>query len=316
MSVHDDHDDARDGTGDERGTEYDGTGYDGARYDSIEYDGAEAEHDGAEHGGVEREGAALDGDALMAAILGEPLPAAARRDPAFLAARDAAAADVAVLREQLGLIGDTLAREAEPGPAPVRALPAVAPGGPGDPAGRARPSRRARRPLKVALGALAAAAAASVVIGTGWLVTQAGQGDTASSGAGVTAEDAADAKQQEAGTAFGSAGYLACARLVVEGTVTAVEPVPGAGRDRVTLEETRRHKPEPDPGDLEGERDEVTFLAEADGGPRLRVGDEVLIGLPREGSVPDAVIVGEEDIAPERERITAALPASRALTCE
>ncbi|CAM5345294.1 hypothetical protein SHIRM173S_13368 [Streptomyces hirsutus] len=41
-----------------------------------------------------------------------------------------------------------------------------------------------------------------------------------------------------------------------------------------------------------------------------------MVGLPREGSVPDAVIVGEEDIAPERARITAALPASRTLTCE
>ncbi|MET8113641.1 hypothetical protein [Streptomyces prasinus] len=315
MSVHDDHDDARDGTGDERGTEYDGTEYDGARYDSIEYDGVE--HDGAEHGGAEHEGAALDGDALMAAILGEPLPAAARRDPAFLAARDAAAADVAVLREQLGIIGDTLAREAEPGPAPVRPLPAVAPP-PGRTSsfGRTPPPRRARRSLKVALGALAAAAAASVVLGTGWLVTQAGQGDTASSGAGAAAEDAADAKRQEADTGFGSAGYLACARLVVEGTVTKVEPVPGAGRDRVTLETTRRHKPEPGRKGLGKDRGEVTFLAEAAGGPRLRVGDQVLIGLPREGSVPDAVIVGEEDIAPERERITAALPASRALTCE
>ncbi|WP_079104889.1 hypothetical protein [Streptomyces prasinopilosus] len=290
MSVHDDHDDARDGTGDEHGTGYGGAAHEGAR------------HEGAEYGGV---------DALMAAILGEPLPAEARRDPAFLAARDAAAADVAVLREQLGLIGDMLAREAEPGPAPVRSLPAAAPR-----PGRITPPRRARRPLKVALGALVAAAAASVVLGTGWLVTRAGQGDTASSGAGVTAEDVADAKRQEAGTAFGSAGYLACARLVVEGTVTAVEPVPGAGRDRVTLEATRRHKPEPDRRDLERDPGEVTFLAEADGAPRLRAGDEVLVGLPREGSVPDAVVVGEEDIAPERERITAALPASRALTCE
>ncbi|MFI8306899.1 hypothetical protein ACIF80_26380 [Streptomyces sp. NPDC085927] len=283
MSVHDDRDDPggeRNSTGDERGTEYDGV------------------------------------DALMAALLDEPLPAAARQDPAFMAARDVAAADVAVLREQLGLIGDTLAREAESGPAPVRPLPAVA-----------RPPRRARRPLRVAFGALAAAAAASVVLGTGWLVTQAGQGDGMSSSAEADRKavgtDEAPGAKGSAGTGFGTPRYLACARLVAEGTVSAVEPVPGTGQERVTLEVTRRYKPEPGAGPDEdapaGERDEaeeITFLTGPAGPPRLRTGDLVMVGLPREGSVPDAVILGEEDIAPERARVTAALPASRALTCE
>lgn len=205
------HDEDRNNTGDEHGTEYDGV------------------------------------DALMAAILDEPLPAAARQDPAFTAARDAAAADVAVLREQLGLIGDTLAREAEPGPVPVRPLPAVA-----------RPPRRARRPLRVAFGALAAAAAASVVLGMGWLVTQAGQGDGMSSSAeadrkAVGADEAPGADEASgakgsAGTGFGTPHYLACARLVAEGTVSAVEPVPGTGQERVTLEVTRRYKPAPGTG--------------------------------------------------------------------
>ncbi|WP_326752764.1 hypothetical protein OIE73_13275 [Streptomyces hirsutus] len=286
------HDEDRNNTGDEHGTEYDGV------------------------------------DALMAAILDEPLPAAARQDPAFTAARDAAAADVAVLREQLGLIGDTLAREAEPGPVPVRPLPAVA-----------RPPRRARRPLRVAFGALAAAAAASVVLGMGWLVTQAGQGDGMSSSAeadrkAVGADEAPGADEASgakgsAGTGFGTPHYLACARLVAEGTVSAVEPVPGTGQERVTLEVTRRYKPAPGTGPDEnasaGEQDEageVTFLTEPTeptgptDRPPLHTGDRVMVGLPREGSVPDAVIVGEEDIAPERARITAALPASRTLTCE
>ncbi|MFD0227964.1 hypothetical protein ACWGPD_06395 [Streptomyces hirsutus] len=290
------HDDDRNDTGDERGTEYDGV------------------------------------DALMAAILDEPLPAAARQDPAFLAARDAAAADVAVLREQLGLIGDTLAREAESGPAPVRPLPAVA-----------RPPRRARRPLRVAFGALAAAAAASVVLGTGWLVTQAGQGDGTSSSAGADRKaveageapgaDEAPGAEGSAGTGFGTPRYLACARFVAEGTVSAVEPVPGTGQERVTLEVTRRYEPAPGTGpdedasaeeqaEKQDEAGEVTFLTGPTGPtgptdrPRLRTGDRVMVGLPREGSVPDAVIVGEEDIAPERARITAALPASRTLTCE
>ncbi|MFD3732514.1 hypothetical protein [Streptomyces sp. NPDC058632] len=299
MSVHDDD---RNNTGDEHGTAYDGV------------------------------------DALMAAILDEPLPAAARQDPAFMAARDAAAADVAVLREQLGLIGETLAAGRAPavrveaagsGAGGPEAAPAVEAGASDVPGGRpaagllapVRPlpaPRRARRPLRVALGVLAAAAAAAVVLGTGRLVTQSGQGDTASSAA-ESADRAAGAEQptgagDSAGVLFGSPRYLACARLVAEGTVAEVEPVPGAGRDRVTLEVTRGYKPEP--GTAAEDRDEVTFLTGATGRPRLHTGDRVLVGLPREGTVPDAVIVGEEDIAPERVRVTAALPASRTLTCE
>ncbi|WP_406727532.1 hypothetical protein WJ438_27010 [Streptomyces sp. GD-15H] len=247
-------------------------------------------------------------DALMAAILDEPLPARARHDPAFTAARDAAAADVAVLREQLGLIGDALAdagehQEAGSGSpaiplAPVTPLPV-------------RP-RRARRPLRIALGALVAAAAATVVVGMGWLVTLTGQ-DTASSV--PEAADAATGTKQSSGVLFGSPRYLACARLVAEGTVSAVEPVPGAGagQERVTLTATRVHKPEKG---ATGGDDEIVLLREAAGHPPLHEGDRVLVGLPREGAVPDTVIVGEEDIAPERARITAALPASRTLTCE
>ncbi|MGW4025519.1 hypothetical protein ACWEEL_29730, partial [Streptomyces sp. NPDC005009] len=52
-------------------------------------------------------------DALMAAVLDEPLPARARQDPAFTAAHRAAAADITVLREQLALIGDALAAPGE-----------------------------------------------------------------------------------------------------------------------------------------------------------------------------------------------------------
>ncbi|MFD5494947.1 hypothetical protein ACFWH4_19075 [Streptomyces sp. NPDC127091] len=248
-------------------------------------------------------------DALMAALLDEPLPARARQDPEFTAARDAAAADIAVLREQLGLIGDALAdagehREAGSGAgSPVTPLPA-------------RP-RRTRRPLRIALGALVAAAAATVVVGTGWLVTQTGGGASEASGDKAAAD--ASSAEQSAGAAFGSPRYLACARLVAEGTVAAVEPVPGtgpgegAGQERVTLTATRLYQPEKD---ARGGDDEIVLLREADGHPPLHEGDRVLFGLPREGAVPDTVIVGEEAIAPERARITAALPVSRTLTCE
>ncbi|MGC3002655.1 hypothetical protein ACPF8X_30845, partial [Streptomyces sp. G35A] len=158
--------------------------------------------------------------------------------------------------------------------------------------------------LRTALGALAAAAAATVVVGMGWLVAQ-------PQGVSDGAADKSAAGQSESGeaggAAFGGPGYLACARLVAEGTVEAVEPVPGAGQERVTLVVSRHYKGA-------GE-DEVTFLLDVAGAPAVREGDAVLVGLPPEGAFPDMVVVGAEEIAGERARITAALPESRTLTC-
>ncbi|MFF9759143.1 MULTISPECIES: hypothetical protein [Streptomyces] len=307
-------------------------------------------------------GAGYDGmDPLTAALLDEPLPAPARRDPAFLAARDAAAADLAVLRERLALIGDALA--AAPGETAAGTEAGTENGAPAGRGGAARPGERpesgvgARRPgtegrfpeggdagdgkrrrppaptpprprsprpggsrgphrarrLKAALGTLAAAAAATLVVGTGgWLVTQ---GGTASNDEAAVAPDSAAGKEaygqdggQDGGVAFGSPRYLACARLVAEGTVTAVEPVADADRERVTLEVTRAYKGR--------STDRITFVLEPAGQPRLRGGDRVMVGLPRVGDRPDTVIAGEEDIAPERARITAGLPESRTLTCD
>ncbi len=287
-------------------------------------------------------------DALMAAILDEPLPEPARRDPVFMAARDAAAADLAVLRERLTAIGDALAgprdgvpagrdAAARPGkrpdpdagpeqdtgtrppadrtpapenpPAPAAPAPLKGPRsrsgeGPG-PGARPRtaggPHRPRRRTAKAVFGGLVAAAAAGLVLGTGWLVTQGG--GTADSTAGGAAVDS----KEEAGVAFGSPRYLACARLVAEGRVTAVEQVPGAaGVQRVTLEVSRYYKG----------GGEVTFLRDAaSGGPPPREGDQVLIGMPAGGAHPDAVVAGEPDITRERARIIASLPESRTLTC-
>ncbi|MFF5155730.1 hypothetical protein ACFY3N_05585 [Streptomyces sp. NPDC000348] len=310
MPAHDEHRDPEN-AGNPGSTEYDGTEYDGM-------------------------------DALMAAILDEPLPGPARQDPEFLAARGAAVADLAVLREQLVVIGDALAAPAgegvpagaedgapagrggaarsgerpESGDGPGRTTGARSPGGalPGTgtghpPAAPARlralpsrgPHRARRRPLKVALGALAAAAAATVVVGTGWLVTQPGG---VSDSAGGSAAAQADSKEA-GGAAFGSPRYLACARLVAEGTVLAVDPVPEDGTERVTLGASRYYKGE----------GEVAFLRDPAGDPPLREGDHVLVGMPPDGVHPDTVIVGEADIAPERARITASLPESRTLAC-
>ncbi|CAL9562788.1 hypothetical protein [Streptomyces sp. Tu 3180] len=272
-------------------------------------------------------------DALMAALLDEPPPARARRDPAFLAAHGAAVADLEVLRERLALIGDALAAPAGDAPAGAGDAAPAAPTGtegrspegadPGSGAAAGRPPlrsrsappggprgprgpHRARRPLRTALGALAAAAAATLVVGMGgWLVAQ---GGGASGAADSKAASDAAAGERADGAAFGSPGHLACTRLVAEGVVLAVEPVPGAGRERITLRVSRAYK-----GTQDDRR--VAFVLDPAGQPRLGEGDRVMVGLPLEGDRPDTVIVGEEDIAPERSRITAALPESRTLTC-
>ncbi|GAB2743678.1 hypothetical protein [Streptomyces bullii] len=406
--------------------------------------------------GDAREGATYDGavyggmDALMAALTDDPLPPEALRDPDFLAARRAAAADVALLRKQLGRIGEALAGRGEieaaaetatgtggetgtgavagagsspppgrdeaarppagtgparktgpgtpsatplnsrpttPSAAPLNSRPTPDPGSAAASAARVGPApdagaeagggaapvspvgpsrrpdgrsadatdapvgfsagvesgvgsdapvgfsagvesgvgshapvrsstapgagavpslsgRRRRRPVGVVLGALAAATAAAVVVGMGWLVAQGG-GVAGTTSAGDSSQAGA---KEAAGQLFGSPRYLACARVVAEGTVVAVRPLPGGEQDRVTLRVTRSYQPQKG-------ADEVTFVREEGVHPRLRRGDEVLVGLPRHGSVPDALFLGEKEIARERALLTASLPESRTLTC-
>ncbi|MBT2411959.1 hypothetical protein J7I94_15505 [Streptomyces sp. ISL-12] len=218
----------------------------------------------------------------MAAILGEPLPPGS-----------AEAADVAVLRERLGVLGRVLSEPSpprEPAPAPAALRP------------RPRP-RRHRRNL--ALGALAVACAGAFLSGMAWLVTQAGGGGAEDAGASSAQ---ADAGAKGPVVPFGSPAYLACARLVAEGTVTGSGPAPGEAGRRITVEITRQYAPE------KASR-EVTFLTgKGTGAPG--VGDRVLFGLPAHGVHPDALFVGEAEIAPERARVTAALPEARTLTCD
>ncbi len=240
-------------------------------------------------------------DALTAALFDEPPPEGVREDAGFLAARDAALADIAVLQEQLTLIGDALAGREEAAPAGER--PAEGPGAAGPRPARTTPAaplrRRSRyRPLKLALGGLAAAAAAGFVLGLGWLVSQ--HGTTA-----ARRTRASPRTPRRRGRRLRHPRYLACARLVAEGEVTAVERVPGAaGTYRVTVRATRYYKG----------TGPVTFLRDAaDAPPRPR--DRVLVGLPEEGPYPDAVVTGEEEIAPLRTGLTVAASESRALAC-
>ncbi|MFJ8104539.1 hypothetical protein [Streptomyces sp. NPDC096132] len=248
---------------------------------------------GHEHDKPERYGGM---DPLMAAITGDPVPDEARADPRYLAAHRSATADVALLREQLGLIADALTESAaeEPAPAVVRPL---------------RQPRR--RFLPGALRAVGVAAAAVLVVGGGWLVLEAGSG-VAGIGASSGSDDSgADEKQAQAdaGGPLGDPGYLACARLIVEGDVTAIAPVRGTDEERVTLRVTRSYKPAKSPGTVE-------FVMEEDVDPLLAEGDHVLVGFAKGAAAPDVWAAGEADIAPEREALTRTLPVAQGIGCE
>lgn len=228
-----------------------------------------------------------DGDALMAAITGEELTEEARADDAFLAEYRAAEADLALLREQLGILGETLA---EPPPAP-KPVPA-----------RLRPPTPARRRARaLAFGTLAVAAVAGVVTGLGWLVGHSGADNLSSADSGSS--------KAEAGVRFGSPGYLACATTVAEGEVTVVKELPATGQLQVTVRVSHYFK---ETRDL----DHVTYMVgEYDLPEPLVKGTRVLFGVTEGSPSPDHWAVGEQAIARERAWITASLPESRTLSC-
>ncbi|MFD3587533.1 hypothetical protein [Streptomyces sp. NPDC058683] len=230
-----------------------------------------------------------DGDDALLAVLMDAEPSDAQRaDPAFMAEYRAAAADAAVLRERLGLIGDALA---DPRPAP---RPLARP--------RPRPRRHPRlRALGIA-GALAAAFA-SVVLGFGWLAVHGPSGAASDSSAGQAADSASGAKSTPSGA---GPAYLACARLVAEGTVTGVRQLPDTGTERVTLRVTHAYKPAKTAG-------EVDVVVESDA--RIRAGARLLVGVTRGRTVADLSAVGEARIAQERAWIVRDLPDSRTMTC-
>lgn len=249
----------------------------------------------AEHDGI---------DALMAAITDEPLSEEARTDSAFMAEHRSASADLALLREQLGIIGHALA---EPPPVPAPAAPAPAP----KPA-RVGPSRTRVWVPKLALGSLAVAAAASVVAGLGWLIAVGGPNAATSSddsGSGASSQKSELDGDADAGTRFGSPHYLACTRLVVEGTVTSVERLVDGVQLRITVDVIRYYKQD---GQLP---DKLTYVIEDTFARGLVKGDRVLFGVPKGDAVPDHWVVGEKAVARERAWIQASLPESRKLSC-
>ncbi|MGW4137394.1 hypothetical protein ACWELV_11420 [Streptomyces mirabilis] len=237
-------------------------------------------------------------DALLAAITDEALPEGAGDDPEFLAEHRSAVADVALLREQLAVIGDALAdRAQEAKPVPVRA-----------PRKRTRrpegaPRNRGRRPLALVLGTLVAATVAAMVVGMGWILAHNGAGASDSSGA-----KAADSGTAGGGASLSAPGYLACARLVAEGTVAHVEPLPGTTENRITLHVDRYYKPEKG-------RAEVVLVLDEEVAPRPREGERVLVAVQGDPATSTGWTTGDKAIADERAWIVKALPASRTLTC-
>ncbi|MEU0406709.1 hypothetical protein ABZ307_02635 [Streptomyces griseorubiginosus] len=230
-----------------------------------------------------------DSDALMAAITGDELTDEERADSAFLAEYRAAEADIALLREQLGILGETLA---EPPPAP-KPVPA-----------RLRPSPARRRVRTLAFGTLAVAAAAGVVTGLGWLLGHSGE---LNSDAGASSADSAS--KAEAGVRFGGPAYLACATTVAEGEITGVKELPAAGQIQVTVRVSHWFKP------TRGAKDLTYVVDEYDLPEPLTRGTAVLFGVSPGSPVPDHWIVGTQPIARERAWITASLPESRTLPC-
>ncbi|GAA2271972.1 hypothetical protein GCM10010234_03220 [Streptomyces hawaiiensis] len=239
-------------------------------------------------------------DALMAAITGEAPPREARASEAYMAEYRAATADVGVLREQLGLIGHALAEPPE--------VPGSETGG-GATVTPLTARRKRSDPLALALKGLVAAVGAGLVIGMGWLVVQSGDMSAGSDQGGSSAADSSAAKPHTEGDAkLSDAGYLACARIVVEGTVAEVEAVPGTGQDRITLDVTRYYKP--DKG-----RARITFPMDHGSEPSLRAGDHMLVGISGDQAQPDTWATGKKEIARERAWITETLPASRTIPC-
>ncbi|MBQ0849022.1 hypothetical protein J8N05_12480 [Streptomyces sp. BH-SS-21] len=284
-----------------------------------------------EYGGAEYEEAAYEGiDALLAALTDEPLPAGARDDPEFMAEHRSAVADVALLGEQLRIMGDTLADgPTDTGPTDTGATDtgATDPGRPG--AGlKARPTRasaplrppgapkkapgprRLRRYAGAAMGALVIAAGTALLGGLVWLGAQGG----ADSDAGSKSDTSA-AKSEGGGDGGGdTSAYppemrLACSRILAEGTVRSIAST-GDGNVRVVLEVKRYYRPEQSAAD----HPTVTVTLPEEAREDLRTGTYTLVRVPlypRDG--PDYET--GRGVGDAREEILGALPGARGLEC-
>ncbi|MFH8463644.1 hypothetical protein [Streptomyces sp. NPDC017991] len=282
-----------------------------------------------EYGGAEYEEAAYEGiDALLAAITDEPLPAGARDDPEFMAEHRSAVADVALLREQLRIMGDTLAGEAPaaevsapggptaagPAAGPVggkrpRPSRAPAPSGPPKQAGPRRP-RRSRRYAGAAVGALVITAGTALLGGLVWLGVQGGAG-SADSDAGAKSDSSA-ARNEGGGddtSSYSPEMRLACSRILVEGTVRSITST-GDGNVRVVLKVERYYRPEQSAAD----HPTVTVTLPEEAREDLRTGTYTLVGVPLYPRGGPDYETGR-GVGDARKEIIAALPGARGMEC-
>lgn len=278
-------------------------------------------------------------DALMAALTDEPLPEDARNDAEFLAEHRSALADIALLGEQLRLMGDTLAAEtpgteaastrtpgtetpaaedgrseAEPSPAPAplrKPKPLRTPG----PLRKPR-SVRAPKPVRpaqppwyrryagVALGTLVVGAGTALLGGMVWLGVQGG-------GAGGSSDSSAAKEDSGAGDAslYSPEMHLACSKVLVEGTVQSITPTDD-GNVRVVLKVKRYYRPEQSVA--EHPTITVTLLdsARAD----LEVGTYTLVRVPVFPQDRQDWETGS-GVADARKSIVDALPGARGMEC-
>ncbi|MGI5198022.1 hypothetical protein ACQEVY_31065 [Streptomyces sp. CA-288835] len=260
--------------------------------------------------GYEAEGDART-DALLAAITDEPLPQEALDDPEFMAEHRSAKADVEALREQLMFMGDALAAESEPSqaePVPVRtAKPARTP----KPAKPAR-SWQPRRYAGLAVGALVIAMGTTLLGGLVWLGAQNSGGDEAGSDATSSRaeSDTADGAAPDAAEKpFSPELYIACSKVLVQGTVLSVTRRDD-GDVRVVLEAKRYLRPEQTAAEHPTVAVNLYDSARAD----LKVGIDALVRVPVHTQEPQEWKVGPE-AAEFSERLIDALPGAHGLKC-
>jgi hypothetical protein len=259
-------------------------------------------------------------DALMAALTDEPLPEDARDDAEFLAEHRSALADIALLREQLGLMGDTLAAET-PGTKPLsRPKPKPTPTSnplseskplsepkPFRPPKPVRPSQPPwyRRYAGVALGTLVVGAGTALLGGMVWLGVQGGAGDGGSSDSSAAKEDsgAGDA------SLYSPEMHLACSKVLVEGTVRSITPTDD-GNVRVVLKVKRYYRPEQTVVDHPTITVTLLDSARAD----LEVGTYTLVRVPVFPQDRQDWETGS-GVADARKGIVDALPGARGMKC-
>ncbi|MEV2235616.1 hypothetical protein AB0H69_44675 [Streptomyces phaeochromogenes] len=249
-------------------------------------------------------------DALMAALTDEPLPEDARDDAEFLAEHRSALADIALLGEQLRLMGDTLAAEtpgtkplSEPMPMP---MPLSEPK-PFRPPKPVRPSQPPwyRRYAGVALGTLVVGAGTALLGGMVWLGVQGGGGAGGSSDSSAAKEDSGAGDS----SLYSPEMHLACSKVLVEGTVQSITPTDD-GNVRVVLKVKRYYRPEQSVADHPTITVTLLDSARAD----LKVGTYTLVRVPVFPQDRQDWETGS-GVADARKGIVDALPGARGMEC-